>query len=221
MAGSDPAPKSRTSVYERVKRAFDIVGACLGLVFLSPIIVGIALAIKSDSPGAVFYCGKRVGKYGRQFEIYKFRTMRPDSEELGTTTAKDDPRITRLGGKLRRYKLDELPQLLNVLKGEMSFVGPRPEVKEHTDAYNKEEEGTLDIAPGITDFSSLQFYNLDELLGTANAHYMFVSELRDQKNVLRLKYVRERGLLTDTKILMRTVRMFIASLVRGLKDSGS
>lgn len=141
--------------------------------------------------------------------MMKFRTMRHESERFGTTTAEGDPRITPLGSVLRRFKIDELAQLYNVLKGEMSLVGPRPEVREHTDAYDEEEQAILHVVPGITDFSSLYFSNLGDVLGRTNAHEVFVTQIRPKKNALRLKYVRERGFMTDAKILARTLAKLI------------
>ena len=137
-----------------MKRTFDFVCAAFGLVILAPLFLLIAVLIKLDSRGAVFYRGVRIGRYGRPFKIFKFRTMRPDAEHVGTNvTAHRDPRITRVGRWLRPAKLDELPQLINVLKGEMSIVGPRPEVEEHTAAYSPEERIILSVRPGITDYA--------------------------------------------------------------------
>jgi lipopolysaccharide/colanic/teichoic acid biosynthesis glycosyltransferase len=196
--------------YELSKRAFDLIAASVGLLLLGPIMLVTALLVKLDSPGPVLYLGRRVGRYGKAFLIYKFRTMRPDSERHGTTTAKDDPRITRFGTFLRRYKLDEFPQLLNVLKGEMSIVGPRPEVEEHTNAYSAEERCILDINPGITDYSSMYFVNLADVLGSDNAHHRFVhGNIRNQKNQLRLRYVRNRSFLEDLKIILKTLAVLV------------
>ncbi|MEI7752362.1 MAG: sugar transferase, partial [Candidatus Omnitrophota bacterium] len=132
----------------------------------------------------------------------KFRTMVQDADKKGATaTARNDPRITRIGGVLRPYKIDELPQFINVLKGEMSIVGPRPEVEEHTKCYVSEEKCILDVLPGITDFSSIRFVNLGELLGDEDANQVFIEKYRDEKNRLRVKYVRERSFSTDLKII--------------------
>ena len=192
------------------KRCFDLIFAVIGLVVLSPLLLLIAVAVKVNSDGPVIYKGKRVGQYGKIFKIIKFRTMQPDAERYGTTTAKDDPRITRIGRFLRKTKLDELPQLFNILKGEMSFVGPRPEVEEHTSEYNDEEKLILTVRPGLTDYSSIHFISLDEVLGAENPHQVYLSGVRAQKNRLRLKYIRERSFWTDLKIMGLT----FVSLVR-------
>jgi lipopolysaccharide/colanic/teichoic acid biosynthesis glycosyltransferase len=142
--------------------------------------------------------------------MLKFRTMVVDAERIGgTATAHRDPRITRIGHFLRRCKLDELPQLINVLRGEMSLVGPRPEVLEHTSAYTAEENEILTVTPGITDFSSIRFINLGELLGSEDPNRVFIEKYRSTKNALRLEYVRRQSFSTDVKILLLTVRRLV------------
>ncbi|HYX29719.1 MAG TPA: sugar transferase, partial [Pyrinomonadaceae bacterium] len=137
-----------------VTRLFDIIVSLLGLIFLAPVLIMIAVAVKLDSRGPVFYRGKRTGRDGVPFRIFKFRTMILDADQMGgSSTAARDFRVTRVGHFLRRYKLDELPQLLNVLKGEMSIVGPRPELEEHTSVYTEEERVALTVRPGITDYA--------------------------------------------------------------------
>ena len=144
-----------------LKRLFDIVFSFLGLLVLSPLFLIIAILIKRDSKGPVFFRGIRVGRFGKPFRIYKFRTMVVNADELGgSPTADNDPRITKAGRFLRKYKLDELPQLLNVLKGEMSLVGPRPEVEEYVKLYSEEEKAILSVCPGMTDWASI--LNADE-----------------------------------------------------------
>jgi lipopolysaccharide/colanic/teichoic acid biosynthesis glycosyltransferase len=192
-------------LYATSKRLFDVVLALSGLVVLAPVLVVVAVAIKLDSEGPVFYLGERVGRHGGKFRIFKFRTMCTNAEALGTTTADKDPRMTRVGRFLRRYKLDELPQLINVLKGEMSLVGPRPEVEEHTREYNEEEKLILTVLPGITDYSSIRFVNLGKVLGAERAHEVFVTRYRSEKNQLRLKYVRNRSFREDMRILLLTL----------------
>lgn len=196
--------------YETAKRAFDVIAAAVAIVSCSPALMIIAVLIKATSRGPILYRGARVGRDGHLFFMYKFRTMNADAERFGTTTSLADPRVTRIGRVLRNCKLDELPQLFNVIAGDMSFVGPRPEVSEHTDAYTDEERAILTVRPGITDFSSIHFVNLTELLGTHNAHDRFVTHYRAQKNALRLRYVRERSFLTDLKIIGLTVRAVLA-----------
>lgn len=192
-------------MYEVCKRIFDLAAALAGLILSAPILVAIAIVTIVDSGLPVIYRGRRVGRYGKLFDIYKFRTMHVSAEASGTTTAKNDPRITRIGGFLRRYKLDELPQLVNVLKGQMSMVGPRPEVEEHTSAYTDEEKLILTVLPGITDYSSIRFVNLGELLGSENPHELFVTRYRAEKNQLRLKYVQNRSFSEDIRIIVLTL----------------
>ena len=187
------------------KRLFDLIVASLGLVALAPLLLGIAIAVALSSPGPVFYRGWRTGLGGVPFRIFKFRTMVVGSEANGTTTALRDPRVTRSGAVLRRWKLDELPQLLNVVLGDMSLVGPRPEVAEHTEAYTDEERAILSVRPGITDLASIRFVHLAEEVGAEDPHAVYVSQLRSMKNALRLKYVREQSFLGDLGILFRTL----------------
>lgn len=191
--------------YRLRKRAFDLAVAGLGIAGLSPVLALVAAAVKLTSPGPVLYRGTRIGLHGRPFTILKFRTMHVDAERMGTTTRIDDPRITRVGRFLRRYKLDELPQLLNVLRGQMSLVGPRPEVEEHTSAYTVEERAILTVLPGITDYSSIHFASLDEVLGREDPHNVYVSRIRGEKNQLRLRYVRTATFREDLRIIGKTV----------------
>jgi lipopolysaccharide/colanic/teichoic acid biosynthesis glycosyltransferase len=188
-----------------VKRALDLAVSLVSLALLSPAFLAIAAIVRLDSEGPAFYRGVRMGRHGMPFQMWKFRTMRVDSESQGITTGKDDPRITRVGKVLRKYKIDELPQLINVLTGEMSLVGPRPEFQEHTSAYHDEEKLILTVRPGITDYASLQFYDLAELVGSEDPHQVFVERLRDEKNRLRVAYVKQQSLREDFRILLRTV----------------
>jgi len=187
------------------KRAFDLVSATCGLLLLSPLMLIIAVLIKLNSPGPAFYRGVRVGLHGRLFRIFKFRTMRPDAERVGgTATSRRDPRVTPIGQWLRVAKLDELPQLLNVILGEMSIVGPRPEVEEHTACYTEEEKIILSVKPGITDEASIRFYNLSELLDSEEPTQLFVAKYRPEKNKLRMQYVREQSFVGDLRLIFRT-----------------
>src|SRR2546425_4482146 len=139
-----------------MKRSFDLIFSLLGLIVLAPVFAAVAVAIKIESAGPVFYRGVRAGRYGKAFRIFKFRTMVEDAEKIGgPSSSADDPRITRVGDLLRRYKLDELPQLLNVVKGEMSLVGPRPEVAQYVAMFSTEEKAILNVPPGITDWASI------------------------------------------------------------------
>lgn len=166
----------------------------------------ITLLIKLTSPGPVFYRGVRTGRYGIPFRIFKFRTMVVNAEQVGgTSTARDDPRVTPIGRRLRRSKLDELPQLFNVLRGEMSFVGPRPEVREYTDMYTEEEQIILSVRPGITDLASIEFVNLGEFLGNDNPDEVFKTQIRPIKNRLRVQYAREHSFWGDLKLIFRTL----------------
>lgn len=195
-----------------LKRFFDVTFALLALMVLAPVFLLIAILIKLDSEGPVFYRGVRTGRYGRPFRIFKFRTMIVDADQRGGgSTAKDDPRITRIGHFLRRYKLDELPQLLNVLKGEMSVVGPRPELPQYTNLYNDEEQLILTVRPGITDYASIEFFHLGDILGNEAPDQVYEEKVRPIKNMLRLKYVKEQNLWIDLMIIFRT----LAKLLRG------
>lgn len=188
------------------KRTFDIAMSIGGLLVMSPALAVIALAVKLTSSGPIVYRGLRTGRGGKPFYILKFRSMVPGAEGLGgSTTGKNDPRVTPIGSLLRKLKLDELPQLVNVLKGEMSFVGPRPEVPEYTDKYTTEESRILSVRPGITDFASLEFNDLQEVVGAADPDEYFRQNVLAKKNQLRLKYVDQQSMGTDTKILLRTL----------------
>lgn len=198
--------------YEATKRGLDLLVAAVAAAVLSPLFLVIAAIIKLDSAGPVLYVGRRIGLHGRPFGMFKFRTMVTDAERQGSSTGKNDPRVTRAGRFLRRHKLDELPQLFNVLKGEMSLVGPRPEVEEHTRDYDDRERLILTVRPGITDYSSLRFVNLAEVLGEGDprhAHEIYLTEVRAKKNALRLEYVERRSLTEDFRILALTAGMLL------------
>lgn len=193
------------------KRFFDIVAAALGLLFLSPIFFFIALRIRRDDGGQVFYRGDRVGLHGKPFRIFKFRTMVVDAENLGvSSTSDDDLRITRIGNFLRKYKLDELPQLINVLVGDMSLVGPRPQVKWAVDRYSKEEKVILNFRPGITDYASLLFSNEGEILkGSKNPDQDYLEKIHPIKTNLAMKYVQNHSLMVDIKIILKTIAVVV------------
>lgn len=193
------------------KRFFDIVAAVGGLLFLSPFLFFIALRIRREDGSPVFYRGERVGLFGKFFRIFKFRTMVVDAEKLGTSsTSDDDARITRVGKFLRKYKLDELPQLINVLVGDMSLVGPRPEVRKFTDLYTDEEKVILTVRPGITDWASLWNPNEGALLkGSVDPDKDYMEKIRPEKIRLQLKYVRERSFWTDVKIIFLTLKTIL------------
>ncbi len=190
-----------------MKRCFDFLLTLLGLMLTWPALLAFGLLIKAEDNGSVFYRGPRVGLGGRPFRILKFRTMRPDAERSGVmSTANDDPRITRIGSVLRRYKLDELPQLWNVLCGEMSLVGPRPEVQRFVDLYTEEEKAILTVRPGLTDWASL--WNIDEgaiLQGSSDPDRAYCELIRPKKIRLQLAYVHQAGFWTDFGILLQTI----------------
>jgi len=203
-----------------IKRSFDILAAVVGIAVLSPVILLIAYRIKGEDGGPFFYRGARVGLHGRSFRIFKFRTMVVDAEKLGaSSTSDDDPRITKIGKTLRKYKLDELPQLINVLLGNMSIVGPRPEVKRYTDMYTLEEKAILTVRPGITDWASI--WNADEgaaLAGMADPEKAYEELIRPTKLKLQLKYVYEQSFLTDLKIILLTLLAIINPGSKAVED---
>src|SRR3990172_5597616 len=194
-----------------MKRLCDILFSLFGLIVLSPLLFIIAILIKKEDKGPVFYRGVRVGKYGSIFRIFKFRTMVVNAEKIGgPSTPDDDPRITKIGKFLRRYKLDELPQLLNIFKGEMSFVGPRPEVPMEVETYTEEEKKILSARPGITDWASLTFHNEGEILkGSKDPHKTYREKIRPAKIKLALKYIHEQSLRTDIKIIFQTLSTLV------------
>lgn len=199
------------------KRIFDIVFTLIGLALLWPILLCTALAIKWTSKGPVFYRGERVGYQGQLFKIFKFRTMVVNADKIGgPSTALNDSRLTSIGNALRKYKLDELPQLFNILAGDMSIVGPRPQVKHYVDLYTKEEQKILDVKPGLTDFASIHFIDMDTTLGDGDVDKKYLTEVEPIKNKLRLKYVEEISLLTDIKLILKTITLLTKSFVHGI-----
>lgn len=192
-----------------MKRLFDLVLALCGLILFAPLFLVLAIAIPLESRGPVFYRGVRVGRGGKPFRIFKFRSMVADAEQKGAaSTHERDSRITRCGQWVRRFKLDEIAQLLNVIKGDMSLVGPRPEVQKFVDLYTEEEKIILSVRPGITDWSSIKFHNEGEIIaasGIADADEAYAKLIRPEKLRLQMKYVRERTLWIDIKILICTI----------------
>jgi len=188
-----------------VKRALDFSAALLGLVLASPLLLGAALAIKLDSPGPALYHGPRVGRNGKTFQIHKLRTMVVQSDVAGpAVTAADDVRVTRVGRALRRTKLDELPQLFNVLTGEMSLVGPRPEHPRYVSHYSEEQRRLLDLRPGMTGPATLEFIDEEELLRGGSAESTYITEVMPKKLDLELQYQKRASLARDLWILVRT-----------------
>ena len=189
-----------------MKTFFDIIVTIVALIVLCPIFILIAIIIKITSPGKVFYKGIRAGRNNIDFRIYKFRTMVQDAENIGgPSTALNDFRLTKIGRFLRKYKLDELPQFINIIKGEMSLVGPRPQVVYYTDQYKGELKLILSVKPGLTDLSTLYFLDMDKVLGSKNVDKKYATEIEPIKNSLRLKYVKEKNFLLDIRIIIETV----------------
>ena len=190
-----------------LKRLIDLTFSSIGLILLLPVFLVIGLWIRFDSPGGIFYRQKRVGLHGSEFLLLKFRTMRPGSDKKGLlTVGGNDSRVTRIGRILRKYKLDELPQLINVLKGEMSLVGPRPEVKKYVDLYNERQRQVLSVPPGITDLASIAYSDENELLARAeDPERFYIETVMPAKLELNLEYIRKAGLLTDLKIIFQTL----------------
>lgn len=190
-----------------VKRLFEAIAAGVGLVTLSPFLLLASILIKAEDGGSILYRGVRVGRGSRRFLIYKFRTMVMNAENLGgTSTSDDDKRITRVGAILRRWKLDELPQLWNVLVGDMSLVGPRPQVEHDVAKYTEQEKAILGVRPGITDWASIKFRNEGEILkDQPDPDQAYIDLIRPEKIRLQLHYVRNRSFVTDLKILWATL----------------
>lgn len=189
-----------------IKRLFDLVSSSIVLVILFPILFLVAMLIVLDSKGGIFYRQIRVGKDGREFGLLKFRTMHPNMDQVQITVGHRDPRVTRVGYYLRKFKVDEFPQLLNILKGEMSVVGPRPEVPKYVAMYNEEQQKVLSVKPGLTDFASLEYVHESELLAASdNPEKTYIEEIMPHKLSLNLKYIQEKSLSTDVKLIVRTI----------------
>lgn len=190
-----------------IKRLFDILASGIGIIILSPVLLIIALRIKNGSDGPVFFKQVRVGKDGKEFEILKFRTMVVDAEKMGRQiTVGADNRITKVGGFLRKYKLDELPQLFNVFKGDMSLVGPRPEVPRYVKLYTEEQRKVLNVKPGITDLASIRYRDENELLGQAeNPDEFYINTIMPDKLALNLEYINKSNVFYDIYIIIETI----------------
>lgn len=192
-----------------MKRVFDFIFSFIGLILLSPIFLIISLLIALSSKGGVFYKQTRVGKDNIDFKVYKFRSMIVNADKKGLLSiGKDgrDPRITKIGYILRKYKLDELPQLINVLKGDMSLVGPRPEVRKYVDLYDDNQKEILKVKPGITDIASITFKNENDLLSqNPNPEDYYIQEIMPKKISLSLEYVKTRTLIKDIKLIFKTI----------------
>ena len=190
-----------------VKRLFDIVFSATALLVFSPFFILICVLILFSGKGGVFFRQVRVGQNNKDFKIFKFRTMKPDSHKSGLlTVGMKDNRITKVGYCLRKFKMDEVPQLINVLLGDMSVVGPRPEVRKYVELYNVEQMKVLSVRPGITDFASLKYFNENEVLGkSANPEKTYVEVVMIEKLNINMEYIKNPSLLTDLKVIAKTI----------------
>jgi len=191
-----------------LKRLFDVLFSFIGLVVLAPVLLMIALAIVVESRGGIFYIQDRVGKGNRDFKLIKFRSMVLGSDKKGLlTVGNKDSRITTIGSFIRKYKLDELPQLFNVLRGDMSLVGPRPEVRKYVELYTKEQLKVLDVKPGITDYASIEYFNENEILANSeHAEQTYLEEVMPHKLELNQKYLANPSLAHDIKLIFKTLK---------------
>lgn len=190
-----------------IKRIFDFFAALIGIIIISPVLIIVSIAIKLDSSGNIMFLQKRVGKDGKEFNIYKFRTMVSNAEKLGKQiTVGKDNRITKVGAFLRKYKIDELPQLFNVLKGDMSLVGPRPEVPKYVALYNEEQRKVLSVRPGITDLASLKYSDENDILGKVeNPEEYYINVIMKDKLSLNLEYIEKSNLFFDISLVIKTI----------------
>jgi lipopolysaccharide/colanic/teichoic acid biosynthesis glycosyltransferase len=199
-----------------MKRAFDLVAGLAALVLTSPVMLAAALAVRLGPSGPAFYSGPRVGRGGTEFQIHKLRSMTVGAAQSGpAVTAGDDARVTGVGRFLRRTKIDELPQLWNVVKGEMSLVGPRPEHPDYVRHYTAEQRRLLSVRPGMTGPAALEFYDEEERLKGADPEARYLAEVMPQKLALELSYLDKAGLWSDLKILLRTVVLVFRRLLPG------
>ena len=194
-----------------MKRLFDILFSLFILLFFLPFGIVLSVLIILESKGGVFYKQERIGKNGNPFYLLKFRSMRTDADKLGKlTVGMRDPRITRIVYFIRKFKLDEFPQFINVLKGEMSIVGPRPDVKEYVDLYSSEERKVLEVKPGITDYASLEYFEESDLLAKSpNPEKTYIEEIMPAKLKLNQKYISNTTLLVDLKIIFLTAKRIL------------
>lgn len=199
--------KAYDGIYNRyIKRMVDLILAVPFFFIAVPIYLAISVAIIAEDGRPVFYRPLRGGYKGKSFRIYKFRSMVNNADKIGGgTTANHDPRITKVGSVLRKTKLDETANLINIILGTMSFIGPRPELLKYTCQYKGDELGILEVRPGVTDYSSMQFINLDEIVGSGNADEMYEKHVLKRKNELRIKYAESVSFKTDVKIFFKTI----------------
>jgi len=195
-----------------MKRLFDIFFSFSAIIFLLPFYLVIALFIVLDSKGGIFYKQIRVGKGNKDFGLFKFRTMRQDAHKQGLLTVGGrDPRITNVGYFLRKYKLDELPQFINILVGDMSFVGPRPEVRKYVEMYNESQRHVLDVKPGLTDYASIEYMDENDLLAQSDQpERTYIEEIMPAKLNHNMRYIQDQSFITDMKIIFRTITKIIS-----------
>lgn len=193
------------------KRLFDILFSALGLIILLPVFVVMAIWIKLDSKGPVFYTQTRVGKGNKDFKIFKFRSMRMGSDKFGLITVGGrDPRVTNSGYYIRKFKLDEFPQFINVFIGDMSLVGPRPEVRRYVDMYNEEQLRVLNVYPGITDLASIKYRNENELLeGAEDPEALYINDIMPAKLKINKEYIENRGFFKDISVIFLTLKAIV------------
>jgi len=191
---------------DELRRVMDIVASLAGIILLSPLFIIVAVAIKRDTPGPVFYRARRVGRHGQEFRLFKFRTMITHAEKMGPgITASGDSRITKVGRFLRRTKIDELPQLFNVLVGDMSLVGPRPEDPRYVALYTPKQREVLDVRPGITSAASLTYRHEEQLLHGDDWETVYRDQVLPDKLAIDLDYLEHRTLVSDLKLISRTI----------------
>lgn len=195
-----------------LKRLFDIISSSVALIILSPILIIISLFIILDSKGGIFYKQIRIGKNELPFKLFKFRTMNVGSDKKGLITiGKRDSRITKVGYYLRKYKIDELPQLLNIILNDMSVVGPRPEVEKYVRLYTKEQKEVLKVKPGLTDLASVKYFNENEILDKAiDSEKAYIEEVMPEKLKLNLEYIDNQSFLYDLKIILLTLNRIVS-----------
>lgn len=211
-----PINKTYNSSYNKyIKRIIDFTLAILLLIILTPLCIIVSILIFTQTGLPILYKAERGGYKGKTFKIYKFRTMVKNAENIGGgTSSLNDSRITPIGLFLRKTKIDEIPQLINIIKGEMSFVGPRPELLKYTTNYRNDEKDILEVRPGLTDYSSIKYINLDEIVGEKNADEVYEIYVLPSKNLLRIKYVETISFRTDCKLFFLTIFKVIQKIVK-------
>jgi len=192
-------------MYSLIKRLADIVASIIVLLLLFPVFLVISIWILLDSPGGLFYKQVRVGKNGKEFKLFKFRSMRTGADKEGQITIGNDKRVTRSGKFIRKFKIDEFPQLINIIAGDMSVVGPRPEVPKYVKMYSDEQKKVLSVRPGLSDFATIEYINEQEQLGKSpDPEKLYINTIMPEKLALNLKYIQSRSFSTDLKIILKT-----------------